>query len=71
MSLCNFEINQPLNVLFADGSFAGLGPQTAHLVKAERILFGLDSSLFDRLVVDGLEDGESCGDAVVLVASFP
>lgn len=48
-----------------------LAHKPAHLVKAERILFGLDASLFDRLVVDGLEDGEPCGDAVVLVAAFP
>lgn len=44
--------------------------KTAYLKQRERILLHRHFALFDRLIVDGLEDGEPCSDAVVLIAAL-
>ena len=59
-----------MDVILVNCPFAGFGPQTAHLVDAERVLLYRYFTLLDSLVVDGFEDSEPCSNAVVLVPSL-
>ena len=59
-----------MDVLFRDGSFAGVRPQATHIELQERIAFGDKYTLWNRLVIDRFQYAELGSKAVIYVAAL-